>query len=58
MDRENSKASHVRKETVDIDILVIYPGLSDKEQECEENLIRGKIHIQRHLNEHFEYSWS
>ena len=56
MDRENSKASHVRKETVDIDILVIYPGLSDKEQECQENLIRGKIHFQRHLNEHFEYS--
>ena len=56
MNRENSKASHVRKETVDIDILVIYPGLTDKEQEFQENLIRGKIHIQQHLNEHLEYS--
>ena len=32
-----------------------HPGLSHIEQECQENLIQGKIHIQQNSNEGLEY---
>ena len=32
-----------------------HPGLSHIEQECQENLIQGKIHIQQNWNEALEY---
>ena len=31
------------------------PGLSDREQECQESLIQGKIHNQENLNEGLKY---
>ena len=33
-----------------------HPTLSHIEQECQETLIEGKIHIQRNWNEDLEYS--
>ena len=32
-----------------------HPGLSHTEQECQENLIQGKIHYQQNLNEGLKY---
>ena len=32
-----------------------HPGLSHTEQECQENLIQGKIHNQQNSNEGLEY---
>ena len=35
-----------------------YPSLSHIDQECQEILIQGKIHIQQNLNEDLKYSYS
>ena len=32
-----------------------HPGLSHIEQECQESLMQGKIHIQQNWNEDLEY---
>ena len=32
-----------------------HPGLSHTEQECQESLIQGKIHIQQNWNEGLKY---